>query len=390
MATVCSAFRAAAKLVLETATHTKVLELDEREEQPDRLDSKMLLDWAPQCIRRLGLTGVVCGVRGMAALVSASTQLRKLTLDCSWDMVQCAQAEAILAACHSLKILTCSGTFMPSQIPSSVTALKVDLSWWSKLAMRGYAPEGQLQALLFRLRSASALQRLWLCLGQLPMLPAVPEIQLHHLHEVILHFSIGSGKPANLDWLQEQSIDELSLSIKITTGALSDHSDLVQQLQGLTLHRLELTVHAVVELAAQLLWAGLVVKGELSISIFRGVALVALLQSRWRTITLHAQPTLQPCETFDIHWAALASCHGKVQVFTKRHYQIIGCPGAAPDFRQPWQLRASLGRSQHCFVNSLVLPCRIADHLLVQNYAADVAGWHRNTVWPTVSSEGWE
>ena len=267
-----------------------MLELNEREEQPDHLDSKLLLDWAPQCIRRLGLTGGVCGVRGMAALVSASTQLRKLTLHCSWDMLQCAQTEAILAACHSLKILTCSGTFVPSQNLSSVTALKVDLSWWSKLALRGYAPEGQLQALLFRLRSASALQRLWLCLRQLPMLPAVPETQLYHLHEVKLHFSIGSGKPANLDWLQEQSIDELSLSIKITTGALSDHSDLVQQLHGLTLHRLEFTVHAVVELAAQLLWAGLVVKGELSISIFRGVALLALPQSRWRTSTLHALP----------------------------------------------------------------------------------------------------
>ena len=381
LATVSSAFRFAAKLALKVITEEEDLRLDEAAVSlPSRMDSKLLLDWAMHSMVRLRLSPLACAVPGMARFVKASQGLRLLQLECDQDLLTCAQAESLVSSCCNLKTLICQETFVPHHIPATLTALDVDMCYWSKVSQQEDCPEGQERALLFRLASAPDLQRLRLRLGLNPQMPALPSLRLHRLRAVYLSFSVAYG-PLDLGWLRGQPIDVLHLSVNITVRTLKAHRKLVQQLQGLTIHRLDVDVHADVELEAQALWGGLVVQEELRIKFYDGRTLLAVPQCKWRQVGICDRAA--SAKPFRIHWPALSSCPGWVRLDVETSLgdgdltvEVVGCPGSAPGFSEPWQLNCwTFGRS---YVGLSAPSMQRGAHMLLQNLAARSAGWQKH------------
>ena len=254
------------------------------------------------------------------------------------------------------------------------------MCYWSKVSQQEDCPEGQERALLFRLASAPDLQRLRLRLGLNPQMPALPSLRLHRLRAVYLSFSVAYG-PLDLGWLRGQPIDVLHLSINITVRTLKAHRKLVQQLQGLTIHRLDVDVHADVELEAQALWGGLVVQEELRIKFYDGRTLLAVPQCKWRQVGICDRAA--SAKPFRILWPALSSCPGWVRLDVETSLgdgdltvEVVGCPGSAPGFSEPWQLNCwTFGRS---YVGLSAPSMQRGAHMLLQNLAARSAGWQKH------------
>ena len=381
LATVSSAFRSAAQLALQYITGEDSLRLDKEVRLPSRMDSKLLLEWALHSMVRLHLPTAACTFSGMAEFLETSQCLTRLELECDVDMLDVAHADLIVSSCCSIKTLICLGSFVPHHIPATLTALDVDMRYWSDICrLREGCPKGQEAALLFRLARAPGIERLWIRLGWNPQLPALPCLRLHRLRDVKLQFSVMDG-PLDLKWLQGQPIDVLHLSIDIAVGTLKAHRKLVQQLKGLTIHRLDVDVHADVELEAQALWGGIVVQEELRIKFYNGRTLVAVPQCKWRQVGICDRAA--SAKPFKIHWPALSSCPGWVRLDVETSLgdgdltvEVVGCPGSAPGFSEPWQLNCwTSGRS---YVGLSAPSMRRGAHMLLQNLAARSAGWQKH------------
>ena len=385
IACVSSTFQAAAKVVLARYGCRQILYMDSYISAPSQMNSKLMLDWFPSCIKKMALRNHMLTAANLAALLGGCQQLYMLEIECYNYLLYSTQADSVLAACPNLKILICQRWFVPNFLPSTLTALDVELSWWSQLSHSKNSPVGRLEALLWKVASAPALERLCLRLGWLPELEAHPCIQLHRLRDVRIHFSVGESVTVNLSLLHSAPMDELSLKIHLATGSVADHRQLLGQLRGLTIHHLELDVHAEVELEAQLLWAGVVVQVDFGMSIHVGTTLAALPQCGIRAVALHHGEKL--AAPFSVHWSAIASCPGRIELnFHSTKVQVIGCPGYAPEFAAPRQLRTGCSAFWAALAPGSKRPG--AKHLL-QNQAADLAGWVSQSMWSSAHTIGW-
>ena len=349
------------------------------------MDSRLLLNLASHDLVKLELDWPAFAFPGMAEFLRASHSLRFLELKCNQDMLTCAEAELIMSSCQGLKVLICRGWFIPHTIPASVTALDVCFRPWSSLGHQAGCPTGQVKALLFRLARTPGLERLWLRLWWNPQLPALPSLRLHQLRDVRLEFSVTDG-PLDIKWLQGQSIDELHLKITVCVASLKAHRKLVKQLQALTIHFLDVDVHADVELKAQALWGCLVVQQELWFTVHEGQSLTALPQCKWRKVGGEAASA----KPFQIHWYALASCAGWIRIDADKAgtmIEVVGCPGYAPGYSDPWQL--CFRNYKRTFVGLTAPGVQKGSCVVQQNLAAKSAGWLTGDFWASQTWKGW-
>ena len=370
----CHKLREAAKLVLADFSHCNALDLEDLQSVDARLDSHLLLDWAPSCVRKVELGDRGFELQGLLPFFRACHQLRVLEISFpeKWDCH--AQADRVLATCRNLKILKCSG-LVPNVLPPTLTALKVSFAPWAAAQRNRPYASGLADVLLCRLAGVSPLERLDLDLSWSPVVAAQPKLVLHRLREVRLQFIYQARSPRALDlsWLRDQPLDWLHLSIHVCAHTLDDHSTLVRQLQQLTIHHLVMEFCCESEPSAQQPWADLAIQSELEVLLCHGMTLGALSQCKDRTVGLYGYRT--PDASCSILWAALTSSPGRIEVWGRSVQQIrlIGCLGSAPSLQQPWQLRVE----EELPLEGLSAPCTKSRgrFLYMRNAAAEACNW---------------
>lgn len=364
LSTVSSRFQTAAQLVLSK----RVFMFDDSSDLPKRMDSKLLLHWAP-CVDQLVLESCGTDLPGMAAFVGACTQLKYLDIDCC-DELSSAQADALLACCGCLEALDCRNWYVPHFVPSSLATLQVHLSNWLHFVEGSDAPKRHVEALLWRVASHTALKQLILHLGPVPVLPMVPGTQLHQLNLVALSFHIQDGTTIDLSWLHHQPTLQLRFLITILCGSLAIHSQLVEQLQGLSITMLQVEMRVKVEAEAQACWSTLVVQDSFTIDVADpDMPLLGMPQCKQRTVKLHSTELT----AFTVSWAAVAQCASSNLIVASPDHAVsfLGCPGHVPAFAEPWLLCV-----QGPAVMGLTAPCRWqGNRVTIQNDAVSPADW---------------
>ena len=366
MASVCTTFRTAAHTLLR---RWPGLDLEHDDTLPDRLDSKLLLEWAPTCFWRLWLGHDSLEVPGMFAFLLACEQLIELEVECL-DMLACQRVNACLGRLSRLAILRCSGWLVPTSLPHCLNELVVDLSRWSTASLCVLGLDGVPEALLLTLADAPDLEYLSLNLGGLPNLPAMAGLVLQQLQQVCLDFKFDASTPIDLGWLKGQNAQEVCLTIALLSGEEAELVRLVEQLQALTIHDLHVALHAGVEEAAQRQWAKLFVQHNVTFLMYTSHVLMAVPQCARLHFRLGASE--EAPHVVVIAWAVLSSCIGRLYLFSGRHghFSLPNFTGHAPDRGHPWQLWTD--RPPQGFVERLTAS---EGGWRLQNHAADAAGW---------------
>lgn len=143
---------------------------------PSRLDSKLLLSWAPS-FTSFQMVDSILDVPGVAAFVAAACNLNAVSL-CSSDGTAIATFEKILSKATSVKVLCCDH-FIPRLLPPSLQALHL---WLDPTPGSDYHPvslEQVIKALVLRLQIwAPACRNLRLHFGTSPA-PGEPTQAAH-------------------------------------------------------------------------------------------------------------------------------------------------------------------------------------------------------------------
>ena len=157
---------------------------------------------------------------------------------------------------------------------------------------------------------------------------------------------------------------------QVSTGAAAEHERLIEQLRRLRVHSLVLALQVPIDSDVQRQWASLVGLAYFDLRVHApGMTLVALPRCKIRTVRLAGQ--LGPEAALVMDWRLLASCPGVFRI-RSGGVQLVGCPGHAPKFAQPWQLHLLIVFR----VQGLTAPLTKRKHeLILQNSAADAAGW---------------
>lgn len=374
IACVCLKFREAARLALSACLNA-FWYLEGLQNLNARLDSKLLLDWAPSCVREVNINASSCCASGLLPFIQACPQLRVLDIPIPHSWLALAQADRVLASCQNLNILKTSGCLFPNVMPATLTAVRMYDTDLHYSAGQGSAPTQLAEAMLYRLAQVPSLEKLDLDVGWDPVMAAQPEFMVHSLKHVMLSFKLRSTD-LDLSWLRHQPFDELDLKIEVYAPNVAKNQHLVSQLAQLTVHRLTIALCCTIEASAQQLWASLVIQTHVNVSLCRGQTLAALPQCKSRHVGIFGYR--DPGADFSILWAALISCPGQVWVqgYSCSQIQLIGCTGSAPDGK-PWQLQLD----QSTPVVGLTAPCTPAGrHRCVKNHAA------RFVHWPSVQS----
>ena len=380
---ISSRLREATRLAL-AARLSGPLHLDGLQKRNARLDSRLFLEWA-DCVQKVHLGHSCCSTAGLVPFIQACRQLRVLEIHCSDDWLAMAQADHVIAACQDLKILKCSDWFIPTTLPPTLTAVQISIRKWSEFTDECESPSHLAEAVLYRMAALPALERLNLYMDWVPVLPAQPELMLHRLRDVRLTFGFG-GNQLDLSWPRHQEYGELDLCIYVNADRVREHQCLVTELQQLTIHHLTLHMCCDVELATQRLWAALVIQTHVSVTLRYGQTLAALPQCKSRSVGIDGSG--DPAAFCNILWDALINCPGRVELWSRscQIIQLIGCPGNAPAFQQPWQLC----HQEACLVAGLTAPCTSASgYLYSRNHAADLINWPRE-VTTTSRALGWQ
>ena len=335
LAAVSKSFREAVKAVLSSHWYvdlaTRIFPL------PSRMDTALLLDWAPACTKMF-LSNDACNVPGLQSFAAAAS-LRKLWISCNDSMLAAAKADAVLSVLGGLEKLQCSGWYNPSTFPSTLKELHISLSGWENATRRVSAPGEHVAALLYRLAPLQSLHTLHLVLGDCLELPNPEQpLKLTHL-DISFNLRCDLHNEGSLDfsWLKAQPSEELSLSISIYTGDTDMHTLLVDVLEQLSIKCLWLSHHTAMSAAAQRQWARVEALDKCKVELCEpGMCLVATPECFIREIELDPRADL----SVSIDWAALCNVDGMVSTNCHHGQQIciLGQTNELPGSSEPWQL----------------------------------------------------
>ena len=359
-------FNAAAQSVIQK---WRGLSLEDKTLLPTRMDSAILLKWAPACFQKLWLDQQCFEIPGMLALLYACTQLGQLNITCS-DVLTCSQIDALLARRPDLGILCCQGWYVPSVLPLGLNELEVNLADWSWASLQHSGPVGHAKALLSNLAPLRSLVVLSLELGVLPQLPAIGDV-LPLLECVSVSFILLDDTAVDLSWLQRQPIELLSLDIAVSTGDLSAHQQLLTQLQAMPIHQMTLRFdYEPLGPDLQSMWADLSILDECNIYAYKSTVLEAL--PRCSDLYINLGQKSQPSR-FVIQWVAVSRYAGEITISTEllAKVRISGCGvNIVPEHAAPWQLTVDKS------VQGLTAPHTMSGSRRVyKNKAAHAAGW---------------
>ena len=334
LSTVSKSFREAAKRAL--AWHN-ALDLAESSisASSGRMDSALLLDWAPTCIGRMMLNSRSLSLPGLPMFMQAAASMCELEIHCD-SLLAAAQADAVLAACPCLETLRCYDWYVPTVVPAKLEVLFVDLDDWADACAERRGPDMHAEALLYRLAPLQCLKELSIGLGDDPRLRST--VKLPRLETVAIWFRLLKRAELDLSWLQLQPVDDLDIHVVVCTDRLAEHTLMVQQLQLLSLGHLRFSMHCEVEPEVQRVWAQVTVTQHLWLSPreVSNMHVVALPQCKSRSIW--APDSIEGCLVFT--YDVLTSCAGRISLWPGERYpyHILDFSGQAPAMTQPWEL----------------------------------------------------
>ena len=370
LASVCSSWRDATRIVVKQFDG---FSYNMGDPVPSRMDSKLILDLIPGMVEKVMLySPQLLGVPGMAQFVASCPSLQEMHI-AAGDLLACSQADACLAGCRGLETLTCKGWYLPHVLNSSIRELDVDLEAWADLALMGDGPEKRPEALLFRIASLPALERLTLNLGAFSHVPAMPGLTWRCIKTLTVNLDLEDHTSVDLGWLQDQRADWLHLSVTMRTDEHHPYAQLLQELSSITVHCLSFVVQTHVDRQTQLLWSTLTPLNEFCIYMdVQTMSLYCLPRCQLASIWLAWCNAVDG--EYDLFWPAVSAHPGKVRVHSLhsiKRADIIGFPKSLPDHAEPWQLElyTPVRGIQAAFLQEC------GPKSVMQNSAADAAGW---------------
>ena len=262
---------------------------------PGRLDSSLLLGWAPM-IDSLRMSSDSYSLPGMAAFLQAACNLESLELD-SPDLISCAQADHMLQLCSQVQHVRLQGgcSHLPSHFPASLATLDVSLHSGG-LDFDVQQPS----ALIWRLAQHMNLDHLSLDYGgTCPCVLLASPVQLQRLR-VWLCFRISCGMGYDLSWLRHQPVSRLELEIHVRTTEHAAHEKATSELQHVPISSLTLFVYKALPPAVQALWKAVTVKADCTVNIMSqffqdmGTTITALPRCSCRRLFLQAGASKTP------------------------------------------------------------------------------------------------
>ena len=251
--TICKSVRAAARSVVASVGALDLSRAFQLRWQQIRLDSALLLSWAPS-IERLYLDTHSLNMPGLPAFArAAGDQLHDIRLGCS-SMLAVVQAGHVLSSCSGPVALDLVGSYAPSALPPNMLSLRVELVGIASHSLLTHCDPSTPQALMYSAaRHCSSLKRVSLACKEAAVQLACP-FTLPKLDSLRFELSLQHGPAMDLSWLQRQPCSRLDILVAVTTDWPSQHQHLVNQLLQLTMHNL--TVRWQVELTPelQLMW----------------------------------------------------------------------------------------------------------------------------------------
>ena len=366
LSVVSRAFRAAVSLTVQE--HSS-LELIHEGYHPDKLDSKLLLEWAKSSSWDLELLGPNCSVSGISTFVQHAQSISGLTFDCD-DMLAAAQADLILQSAHGLCHLVCLGLHIPTFYPPSLRRVSIRLeSRPGPLSQSLIGRDKQVEALLFRLSPLPHLTSLDLNLGYFA---ASRPMQLPRMRNMEVRFTVPDSMSIDLSWLCLHSTVTLSLDVTVEALDSAQQVLLMDHLCSLDIATLSISMRVPASIEAQQRWALLTVSEAFCLYLPpQGMHLQHLPKSQQCRIRGYAN-TSAPV-TVEFAAVSQSAAHHSLHGAEHQHIQVLGYPGHVPSCSAPWQLCSTTPQ----FLSGLpgIEGHPKAIEYKLQNAAAIAAGW---------------
>ena len=333
-----------------------------RTDKPCQLGSAFLQTCAP-LLRTLALEDGACSIPGAVAFAGAAANIDYLLVNCD-SSLSAAEATYLLPGCPAMCDVSLCGSFQPAAFPPFMCSLEVEFP----------EVDANPDTLIYSMARHREVASLHLYFNSLRVSLTCPVVLPQPL-SIEVFFELAEGSDLDCSWLHRQPCDELNMRVSVSTANPACHTKVIQQLQQLPVAGLTLFWAAALPRQLQSLWAQLSILKEFTLDLRGPPCFTSAAEA------LHALPS---CPTISIEtrfrvlaeplfmtWSAVAGQAGRVLLrLGLQSLRVIRQQGLPEG---PWQLQVAAKS-----VYGLRGARQSEAVLLMQNGAADAAGWTVN------------